>query len=120
MQHSEQITVGLLAFMKGQEFATICTDGKEIRTYTQGNCTANQSLWWAVENLTADGFRFAWDKMKPYAEDAFKVIAKPLGWEISKPGVNWYGKLNGKARVAAETKWECQLQCIRESLKYHS
>lgn len=118
MQATSKIQVAVIPFSKGDLTATIVTDGKAIRTYTQDGCDSFNSLWWAVENLACTGYHFDYEAMKPFAEEAFNVIAVPDGWSIRRIGVHWYASLGGIVKAFGETKWRCQVEAIRETLKY--
>lgn len=120
MQATSKIQVAVIPFSKGNETATIVTDGKAIRAYTQDGCNSFCSLWWAVEALVSNGFHFDYDGMQPFADEAFNVIAAPAGWSTRRIGVHWYASLGGIVKAFGETKWRCQVEAIRETLKYAS
>lgn len=118
MQVQKENQIATLPFIKGQIPASVVTDGKQVRTYTLTECRSFNSLWWAVESLVSLGFHFNQDNFKPFAAASFAVIAAPEGWSTKKVGATVYGFLGGIAKVAGPTIWECQLACIRETLKY--
>lgn len=118
MQTLSNNSVAVIPFRKGDTFASVVTDGDQIRVYTNGWQRSFESMWWAVEALKVQGFSFAIDSMKPFASACFDVIAAPQGWETVHHGLHWYGCLGGYARVFGESLWQCQVECVRECLKY--
>jgi len=118
MQVQVSNEIAVLPFRNDVESASVVTDGEKVRAFTGSWSQAFESIWWAVETLNEMGFHFDRENMKPFAGAAFNVIAAPQGWEIKRIGVHTYGCLGGKAKVFAATLWECQVECIRESLKY--
>lgn len=118
MHKSSNNPVAVLPFVRNGEAAHIVTDGKAVRSYRQDRCDAHDSLWWAVEILSQDGFLFCYNQMQSFADEAFQVIAAPRGWNVVHLGVHWYGRVGTVAKVFGTTKYHCQVECIRECLKY--
>lgn len=116
MQTNKINSVAVLPFHRGDAFATVVTDGRQIRVYTNDYQRSFESLWWAIDSLVQEGFSFDRDQMKPYAKECFDVIAAPQGWSTMHHGVHWYGCLGGYARVFGESLWQCQVECVRECL----
>lgn len=120
MQTTNSVKIAVIPFKKGNEFASVVTDGKQVRAFRNGWEQSFTSIWWAVETLDSFGFIFDRETMKPFADASFDVIAATRGWTVRHIGNTWYGILDQKARVSGDTKWQCQVNAIRECLKYIS
>lgn len=116
MQTNKNIQIAVIPFIRGNEPASVVTDGKQIRAYRNGWQQSFSSLWWAVETLSGMGFHLDKENMKPFAEDSFKVVAEPHGWNLKHSGVHWYGIINGNAKVFGETKYSCQIAAVEVQL----
>lgn len=55
--NERQTDVAVLTFQMGDETATVVTDGKQVRAYTQRACTAHRSLTRAVAYMEARGYK---------------------------------------------------------------
>ena len=114
MQASKSIKVAVIPFKKGQESASVCSDGEHHAAIWNGVHKSFTSLWWAVEFVFDHGFSYDFESMKVFTAESFECICRPRGYAFKKIGHGWSFFRDGKLVRTSATLWEGQFHCIRD------
>lgn len=117
MQAKSKINVAVLPFMKGEIYASVCSDGNNHAVITNGVHQKFTSLWWAVEYARELGFKFDRDAFKASALTSFLILCAPHGYYYKHVGTSWHGFRDGRLVACEPTRFACQVRLIRNLIK---
>lgn len=106
--------IAVIPFKRGDQPASVCSDGNRHAVMADGIHKEFTSLWWAVEYLFGLGFVYDWDTFQKFSLQTFITLCAPRGYYYKKVGGSWHAFKDGRLVHVMPTRWECQFMCIRD------
>lgn len=105
--------MAVIPFRRGEEIASVCSDGRHHAAISNHQYHHHDNLWWACEDLQSKGFKLDWDQIKVYADCTFSVLCPYPRYAIKQLGVSWVVTDGGKCIASMPTKWQAQFKAVQ-------